>query len=524
MKRLTSSVYTFDSLITGEYLYVDKTEYIWNLIEQPKGIYFMSRPRRFGKSLTISTLEAVFRGRKELFRGLAIYDKPYDWKPYPVIHLDMNNGEYSTPELTLHSLANMVARAAKELGVSIGTDTPGQMFLDLITALGEHDQVVILVDEYDKPLLNNIGKPHAQEILAILKTFYSKIKAADRMERFVFITGVSKFSHVSIFSDLNNLFDVTMDPDYATMMGYTQREFEANFAEHIDAAVATLKLPREEFLAEMKKWYDGYRFEQGAETVYTPVSVANFFISDFRFKNYWFSTGTPTFLLDYCRENLFDFEKILTEPVSEIAFEAYEVDRINPLALLLQTGYLTIKDSFVQNFRTYYYLKFPNGEVQWAFEMYLLTAYTGQTSEDLTSIVFSLIRNLGSGNVDEVMKRMQSFFAAIPYDIQVRNEKYYQTIFFSLFYLLGIDIEAESRTSDGRIDATASVGDWRFLFEFKLDGSPEIALDQIMAKEYFRKFLGSGKRLMVVGANFDFETRRLADWKSMEITRQDRER
>ncbi|NMA19014.1 MAG: AAA family ATPase, partial [Lentisphaerae bacterium] len=350
MKDLTSSVYTFEDLIKGQYLYVDKTEYIWNLIRPYKGIYFMSRPRRFGKSLTVSTLKAVFQGKKELFKGLAIYDKEYDWKEYPVIHLDMANCDAKTPLALRKYLARVLTRAASlhRVSVDIREDEPAASFESLVWAVAKDSPVVILVDEYDKPILNALATPEAAACRDVLKGFYSTIKKCESLERFVFVTGVTKFSHVSLFSDLNNLADITMHPDYATMLGYTQSEFEKSFAQRLDAAAGRLGITHEQLLAEIKAWYDGYRFHGKSETVYNPVSLAQFFINGCEFSNYWFSTGTPSFLLEVILRTNFNFERALSEPVLGFAFNAFEIDRIDPLALLLQTGYLTIKSSFVE--------------------------------------------------------------------------------------------------------------------------------------------------------------------------------
>ncbi|NMA43117.1 MAG: AAA family ATPase, partial [Oligosphaeraceae bacterium] len=374
MKDLTSSVYTFEDLINGHYLYVDKTEYIWNLVRPYKGIYFMSRPRRFGKSLTVSTLKAVFQGKKDLFKGLAIHDKAYDWQEYPVIHLDMANCDARTPLALRKYLVRGLAEQASShhVSVAIHEDELAASFESLIRAIAnaKDSPVVILLDEYDKPILNALMTPEATACRDVLKGFYSTIKKCESLERFVFVTGVTKFSHVSLFSDLNNLSDITMHADYATMLGYTQEEFEKYFAGRLDAAVDKLDVPREQLLAEIKAWYDGYRFEEHAETVYNPVSLAQCFINGCKLSNYWFSTGTPAFLMEVIRKTNFNFERALNEPVMGFAFNAFEIDRIDPLTLLLQTGYLTIKSSSVELGETLYYLDFPNREVKAAFKTY----------------------------------------------------------------------------------------------------------------------------------------------------------
>ena len=516
MKRLTSSVYSFEKIINEGKLYVDKTEYIWNLI-QDDGSYFLARPRRFGKSLTVSTLEAVFQGRKDLFKGLAIYDKPYDWKKYPVIHLDLSKGDYSSLKQTSSALSNMVARCAQAHGIKLKRDVPNEMFQDLIIRLSKKGQVVILVDEYDKPILETLGEPYAKDVLKLLKAFYSVIKSYDANERFVFITGVSKFSHVSLFSGMNNPSDLSMRSEYATMFGYTQTEFEDNFAEYIDAATEKLGIPREEFLQKMKYWYDGYRFEAEADTVYNPVSVAKFFEpAKPSFSNYWFATGTPSFLLTYCRDNSFDFAEALSGEIPELSLDAYDIDTIAPLALFIQTGYLTIKDAIVRDDQTYYHLKFPNFEVKWAFEVHLLNTYTDYSAPHLTKIYNSLRQELKAVNVDKFMKSLNSFYAALPYKIQSRQENYYQTIFFMLFYFLDFDVDVETMTNQGRIDAVITLGKWVFLFEFKVDQKAKVALAQIRRRKYFQKYLLKDKRIMVIGASFNSKTRELSDWEFEE--------
>ncbi len=516
MKKLTSSVYSFEKIVNEGKLYVDKTEFIWNLI-QDDGSYFLARPRRFGKSLMVSTLEAVFQGKRDLFKGLAIYNKLEEWKEYPVIRFDLSKGDYSSLKQTSSSLSNMVARCAQAYGIKLKRDVPNEMFQDLIIHLSQKGQVVILVDEYDKPILETLGEPYAKDVLKLLKTFYSVIKSYDEYERFVFITGVSKFSHVSLFSGMNNPSDLSMRSEYATMFGYTQQEFEENFAEYIDAAVKKLDMPREEFLQKMKYWYDGYRFEADSETVYNPVSVAKFFEPvKPSFSNYWFATGTPSFLLTYCRDNSFDFAEALNGEIPELSLDAYDIDMISPLALFIQTGYLTIKDSVVHDDQRYYHLKFPNFEVKWAFEVHLLNVYTSYSAPHLTKFYNSLRQELKAVNVDKFMKCLSSFYAALPYKIQSKQENYYQTIFFMLFYFLDFDVDVETMTNQGRIDAVITLDKWVFLFEFKVDKKAKIALAQIRRRKYFQKYLLKDKRIMVVGASFNSETRELSDWEFEE--------
>ncbi len=517
MKTLTSSVYSFSDLILGNFLYIDKTEYIWKLIQDPKAMYFLSRPRRFGKSLTVSTLEAVFNGEKELFKGLALYDKPYDWKKHPVIRLDFGDIAAGTPEILAKSLAGRMTALAESFGVRLSAETAQAQFRELITILSQQGLVVILIDEYDKPILGNATNSDVGGILKVLKGFYSVIKTTAEMQRLVFMTGVSKFAHVSVFSDLNNLTDITMEAEFAAMLGYTQEELEFYFADRIEQLVEEKKKDRKQLLGEMKQWYNGYRFEENAATVYNPVSIAQFFRNGGKFDNYWFATGTPTFLLELAKKSRFDFENALTQPVSRIVFDSYEIDNLDVLALLFQTGYLTIKGTEEEFGRTFYRLGFPNYEVEEAFNTYLLSHYTTISREQVDNVCVTLAQQVRSGDLESFMKVLKNFFARIPYDLHLKNEKYYQTIYFTLFLMLGLYIEAESRTNDGRIDAVASCGEWLYLFEFKLDKNAEIALEQIREKEYFQKYLHSGKRIVLVGVNFNSETGQIDDWQKEDL-------
>lgn len=516
MKDLTSYTYSFEELIRGRFLYVDKTEYIWKMIQYSTAGYFLSRPRRFGKSLTVSTLKAVFQGKKDLFKGLAIYDKPYDWKPYPVIHLDMGNCQAKTPEELKLYLARILESqcAEHQVKVKVQQEALSASFEDFINIVAGNGRAVILLDEYDKPILNTLTTPEALVCRDVLRGFYSSIKKCEAKERFVFVTGVSKFCHVSLFSELNNLTDITMNRDYATMFGYTQSEFEAYFADRIDSACKQLNTPREELLPEIKAWYDGYRFEEESETVYNPVSLAQFFVNSCKFNNYWFSTGTPSFLMELTKKADFNFEKTLSEPVMGLAFNAFEIDKIDPLALLLQTGYLTIKSSFVDLGETLYYLDFPNREVKSAFETYLISDYTSIPQETVGANVFKMVKAIKARDVNLFMELLKTFFAAVQYDVATDTEGRFQLLFYSVFLLIGVRVEAESRTNNGRIDAVICDGDYVYIFEFKLNQTAEIALEQIREKEYFRKYQHSGKKIVLVGANFDTISRQLSEWKS----------
>ena len=518
VKNITSSVYSFEKLRNEGYLYVDKTEFIWNLINPAGESYFLSRPRRFGKSLTISTLKAVFEGKKELFKDLAIYDKPYDWKTYPVIHLDLNGFDFGSIEALRSSLCRLMRETAAIHHLHLNESKPEQMFREIITKLSKKNEIVILLDEYDKPILNNIGKPECKQILADLKAFYSVIKAFEGKLRFALITGVSKFCHVSLFSDLNNLTDITMDAKYATMLGYTQEEFESNFKNQIEAVEKKQELSHQDFLAEIKNWYDGFRFHAGSESVYNPVSLASFFEHRGEFNNYWFQTGTSSILFEIMKKQSFNLPEALEATVSSSFFEAFEIDRLNPKALLYQTGYLTIGKTvkvpvpFTKIMNTEYSLVFPNYEVKSSFNDHLLKYYTNIQTDQSQRLIRDLIQDIGSGNADGFMKQLQTLFANIPYDMRGKEEHDYQTVIYVIFMMLHIFIEGEHRTGEGRIDLMLSAGDWIYVIELKLNKTAEAAMQQIHDKNYVLKFRNHGKKIMLIGANLDSEKGQLTNW------------
>ena len=521
MKEITSETSTFEDLIKGNYLYVDKTEYIWNLVKSYKGFYFLSRPRRFGKSLTVSTLEAVFQGRQDLFEGLAISQKPYDWKAFPIIHLSF--ADYTAINNTIEKLNRYLVRKiweiGKELSVSLTIDDDAsQAFAELMEYFKtKGEKVVILIDEYDKPILDNISDSNIGDIQKCLKGFYGVLKDRDKQERFLFVTGVSKFSHVSLFSGLNNLTDITMDAKYSCMFGYTQDELETYFADRIASLADESHL--DEFKTKIKDWYDGYRFEETSETVYNPVSLAKFFESGGKFKNYWFSTGTPKFLLDLMAKKRFDLEKALEKPVSGFAFDAYDVENLSPLTLLLQTGYLTIESATKRYDDTAYQLRFPNQEVKGSFETYFAAHYSGMSPNDIKESVFILADAVSAGKVDDFMEAMKIFFAKVPYDLHMKDENNFHLLFYAVFVVLGISITAESKTNNGRIDAVAANDDFVFVFEFKLDKTAEIAMDQIKDRDYYRRYMNSGKKIFLVGVNFDKEAGQIDRWIVEDVKR-----
>ncbi len=511
MKPYPLSVHTFEKLIRDGSLYVDKTDRIHRLVSRPSGAFFLSRPRRFGKSLLLSTLKAVFLGEQDLFKGLAIDKLPYDWKPHPVIHLDLAPKEISRASDLRDYLSYEIGRIARENGIELETSAHEERFLELIRQLHEvKGKVVVLVDEYDKPILGNIENAAVvKEIQRALKAFYSVLKSADPYLRFVILTGVTKFSKVSVFSDLNNLRDLSMDPEHADLLGYTEAELSSYFGEAIQALSVKEGSTYEKTLEKIRTWYNGYRFSRGLTAVYNPVSVMSLLETQ-EFRNYWFETGTPTFLINLLKAGQVALAELPGMELSERAFSAYEVEHVDALPLLYQTGYLTIQHHDPE--RRTYRLDFPNEEVRSSFSECLVESFSSVGQGQVESHIVRLERALEAGDVEGAMEGLKIFFANIPYDVQLSNERYYQTIFYVVFLLLGHRISVEERTSVGRIDAVVETKKRVFVFEFKLHGTAAEALSQIRDRKYHEKYLASGKELTLVGAAFDEKTRNLGEW------------
>ena len=509
---ITSSLYTFENMREGNFLYVDKTQYLWKMINKSQSMFFFSRPRRFGKSLTLSTLKAIFQGKKELFKDLYIENQPYDWKPYPVIHIDMGSNASSTPEELKEELISIIKNIAIELDVELTETLYNKKFEELIKKLYKRDgKVVILIDEYDKPILNNIEKDNITDFQAVMKGFYSVLKTCEPYERFVFITGVGKFLKVSIFSDLNNLSDISMSDDFAEMCGYTEKELEDNFHDKIAEIASQQNIDYITLLHKIKKWYDGYKFSEYAENVYNPVSFTKFLESHGKFKNYWFETGSPSILIKLIKTKSVNIEEVINKTYSEDFFTAFMPSKISFIPLMYQTGYFTIKNVEKDGDSFDYALGFPNYEVEESFYRNLILN-VDDANELCSTLGSDLRKSLKKRDIDEVMNYLKTFFSGIPYDIQVVSEKYYQSIFYAIFKLIGFSIKAEARTSNGRIDAVVENDTDVYIFEFKLDKSAEIALDQIVNKEYYEPYLNSGKKITLIGANFNSETRKMSDW------------
>ena len=535
MKPISTSIYTFEELINLHYVYVDKTKYLYEMIRNGKNQFFCARPRRFGKSLTISTLEAICEGKRELFKGLYIDGTDYDWETCPIIHIDFARSDLRTISAMESSLKNFIRRTAEKYDVTIDDDTPANMFESLVTRLYQNTlkKVVILVDEYDKPIFEHLENARdAGAYRDYLAGFYQIIKGTERYLRFVFITGVTRFAKVSIFSKLNNLDDISMDSRYATMMGYTQKELETSFGEYIDDAVSCgvkesdgTKINRDDFLSKIKKWYDGFCFVVGEPSVYNPVSVGQFFLHGYDFVNYWFATGTPTFLMKLLRKNHIVLSDLIERTVSESSFETFSLAELGGFSsgdervtqLLLQTGYLTMDRLLWSDPEKVYLLRFPNHEVSYSFARNLFMAYApdASASDDSTRVRIAAM----NGDTSRMMESLKGFFASLPYDIQVKTEKYYQSIAFTVFRMCGFDIKMEMATNIGRIDGVLDAGRHLYVMEFKLNKSAEAALAQIDERGYAEQFIVAahekGKTVHALGVNFSYADgeRNITDWK-----------
>ncbi len=464
--------------------------------------------------MLVSTLKSIFQGRKGLFEGLAITDTDYEWATYPVIHLDMGDCAAEDANALKESLTYSIDRQAREHNIQLTQNHFSTRFRELIDNLSKQAPVVILIDEYDKPLLGHLGKDTAREIQDVLKSFYSVIKTTEPYQRFVLLTGVSRFSRVSVFSDLNNLTELTMDYQSATMLGYTQEEVEANFPDYIERLAEWQDESYEQTLDALRDWYNGYRFHPKAETVYNPVSVMKC-LNASEYANYWFETGTPTFLIELLKRQPVDMEDL---SIQEEAISTYDPAYPEPLPLLFQTGYLTMKGAEQLGGMRYYYLDYPNREIRQSFNYWLAREFGKVPDPELSTALKGMVKTLQKGDVDAMLEHLKVFFHNVPNTITLEYEKYYQTIFFTVFNLIGAMIEAEVSTNTGRIDAVVKTEDYIYIFEFKLAGTAQEALRQIHDKQYAAPYQDDARYLTLVGVGFDRENRNIDTWLTEETT------
>jgi hypothetical protein len=494
MKKLPIGIQTFAEIIEEDYVYVDKTRHIVELIQAGKYL-FLSRPRRFGKSLLVSTLSEIFAGNKKLFEGLYIYDK-IEWQAYPVIIIDFNGISFDDEEVFKASLSSFLDRIAEKYEIILSGLFVKDKFAELIKKIAEKTQqkVVILIDEYDKPIVNDIDNiEKAVKNRDILRNFFGILKYSDAFLRFVFLTGVSKFARVSIFSDLNHLQDITLSPQFATLLGYTQNELENYFAQHISILCFKLKIKKEPLLAQIKTWYNGYSWD-AEHQVYNPFSILCLFAGQ-RFSNYWFATGTPMFLTKLIKQTKLAVIEFENKIVSEIIFDSYNIENINVFALLFQTGYLTVTGINKKARTPQYILNYPNFEVKEAFITYLFESFTQNSLEEIQPAAEELREYLRSENIEKFMNLMRALFAKIPYQLHIEQEAYYHSLFYMIAVLMGIEIDLEVLTDKGRIDGVLMLEDKIYLIEFKygkagtkMNSLTNQAIKQIREKNYQQRF------------------------------------
>ena len=512
MEKIATDTYSFERIREGGFVYVDKTAILKTLADGSIGTqFFIARPRRFGKSLAVSTLQCLFEGRRELFKGLAI-EPEWDWsRTYPVLKLDMGSCQGETVADIQERVGVLFRKESARLGVPLREGSVSAQFDLLINDLAQKHggKIVLLVDEYDKPLLGHLGKSDVNEIRDFLKAFYSVIKTNEGMQRFAFITGVSKFSKVSIFSDLNNLNEFSMDARMATLFGYTHEEVKANFPESLAALGEKLGLDSEATFAKLVQWYDGYRFHQDAKPVFNPVSVGKC-LSTRQFDPYWFETGTPAFLLKLMRDNPVTIDDV---EIPQTAFSVYEPAKPGLMSILYQTGYLTIKSARDDGGMRLYRLVPPNFEVETAFSQSLSVEFAHLDELEHASLLTQMVEALRHDDVNDMLDALSCFFANIPANITVKREKYYQTLFYAVFVLIGARTHAECWTNRGRVDAVVETPCGIYVFEFKLNGDASAALSQIKERGYHEKYLRAGKKVTLAGVAFDAEMRNLSDRK-----------
>jgi hypothetical protein len=515
-RRLPIGIQDFVSIREDNFRYIDKTARIHGLISGAGKTFFLARPRRFGKSLLCSTLGALFEGRRELFTGLAIDGLPWGWEKHPVIRLDLNAGNYDKGEPELAALIDFsLQTAAKKYGVVIKGETISVRFAQLIADLHEKHtaQVAVIIDEYDKPLLSTIDQPEIRvKLRNALKGFYGVLKSADAHLRFVLLTGVTKFSQVSIFSDLNHIVDISFDPRYADLCGITQEELERDFADEINGIVQRNGLVKSDYMAKLKSFYNGYRFSKSLTKVYNPFGLLNHFDQNGEFSSYWYGTGTPTFLMRLIDAQNIDIFNLDNMAVSIEDFKKFDIESMKVAPVLYQSGYLTIADydEEAQEFT----LDYPNEEVRASFAHSLLDHIV--PPENAGALTTRLIRSLVRGEIENAMDALKTFYKTIPYDLYEKREKFYELVIYLVFRTLGLNCNSEVRLADGRIDALVETKRNVYCFEFKLDRSADEALAQIDSKEYLLPWSGSGKKLFKVGVNFDHQARNISEWKWTE--------
>ena len=528
MKRLLPiGIQDFTDIRERGFVYIDKTARIHDLISGSGKPFFLARPRRFGKSLLCSTFKAIFEGRRELFGemagqpALAINSLDWEWKKHPVIRLDLNAGVYSNGVESLHSILHYeLNKEAQRYGITLEPENVISQFKYLIKTANEKagEKTVVIIDEYDKPLLETMTDRDLHiAIRNELRGVYGVLKSSDEFLRFVFLTGVteaciaSPFSHVSVFSDLNQLVDLTLNPRYADICGLTEEEVLQDLEPEIAEVLNDTGRERETYLENLRRYYNGYRFSDKPFKVYNPFGLLNHFYNNGKFLPYWYETGTPSFLIKLISKQKIDIANLDKMKLKYEDFRKYDIENMDALPILHQSGYLTIT-SYDEDDNSFT-LDYPNLEVRASFSKSLLEQVLNAPNDKSNTLIDKLPAAFRSGNIEEAIDALRQYLAAVPYDIIKETENYYETAVHLIFSMLGLNCRSEVRIASGRIDTIVETKDFVYCFEFKIDKTADEALAQIDSKDYLLPWAGSGKKLFKVGVNFDSEKHNIGDWK-----------
>ena len=504
-------IQNFGEVRNGGYVYVDKTALLYKMVSEGK-YYFLSRPRRFGKSLLISTFEAFFKGEKDLFQGLAVEQWEHEWKKHPILHIDLNVKRYETKEDLYKILNRHLEKWEQAYGSPYAERDLEERFLHVVEYAHQKTgtQVVILVDEYDKPLLQAIGNESLQtEYRNTLKAFYGVLKSCDEHIKFAMLTGVTKFGKVSVFSDLNNLEDLSMLPQYSTVCGISEAELHQYFDDSVKQLGEANSMTKEECYERLKADFDGYHFCDQSVGVYNPFSLLNT-LKNKTFRDYWFETGTPSFIVYQLKKTNYPLQNMTAEELSTDTLNSIDIMDENPLPLLYQSGYLTLK-SYDKEFDSFV-LGFPNREVEQGFIKYLLPFYTPKSADKNRFAIQQFVRDVRQGHAKRFMQRLEDFFATGDYEVVGDAEKYFQNTLFVFFRLMGLYVEVEYRTANGRIDILIQTPQFVYILELKINKTAKEALQQIEEKGYALPFANEKRKIFKIGINFSTDTKLIDDW------------
>ena len=506
-------IQTFSKIREGNYLYIDKTEYVYRMTHSASSYMFLSRPRRFGKSLLTSTLHSYFSGRKELFHGLAMEKLEKEWTEYPVLHFDMSTAKHADSEQLLQELNLKLYGYEQIYGRLEEEVNPNQRLMGLIKRAYEQTgkKVVVLIDEYDAPLLDVVHERENLDVLRnIMRNFYSPLKACDPYLRYVFLTGITKFSQLSIFSELNNIKNISMDEPYAAICGISEDEIRLQMKDDLGGLAKKLEITPEEALMKLKENYDGYHFTSPSPDIYNPFSLLNAF-ADGKFGSYWFGSGTPTYLINMLKKFGVEPSEIGNNKVSVEDFDAPTERMTSIIPLLYQSGYITIKNYDEE--LDLYTLNIPNKEVRIGLMKSLLPHYVGSKAPETTTMVAYLSRDIRNGDMDTALRRLQTFLSTIPQCDNTKYEGHYQQVFYIIFSLLGYYVDVEVRTPRGRVDIVLRTKTTLYVMELKLDKSAGEAMEQIDLKNYPERFALCGLPVVKVAVSFDSERCTIGGWE-----------